>query len=116
MSGGRSTVMIRIANGFWRHWAEARRRYREAMRRAFGRPVNDPWPQMRRGLVLGGEEQLAKAGRLIGRKSGRAEARWTETSEAAARRERVRRLEAAAQQDMGLQKKLDRVRQAVDRQ
>jgi putative transposase len=68
----------------------AQAEYRKRMRQAFGQPVSNPWQQLRRGLVLGGETLLEKAERLLEKKSGLEEARWTETEQAATRREQIR--------------------------
>jgi hypothetical protein len=69
---------------------EAQAEYRRAMGRAFGDGVEDPWRHLRRGLVLGSEGLMEKAHRLIEKKSGQQEARWTETADAMARRRQVR--------------------------
>jgi REP element-mobilizing transposase RayT len=75
---------------------EAQAEYRRSMGRAFGRAVNNPWEELRRGLVLGSVELYDRARRLIAGKAGQEEARWTQTEEADAMRDRVRRLVKSA--------------------
>lgn len=78
---------------YWgRRRGPAQAQYRQAMRRAFGRQANNPWRQLRGGLVLGGEGLYRKARQLTERKGGLEEARWTLSQEAVEVRERVRRL------------------------
>jgi putative transposase len=79
--------------GYWgRTRREAQAEYRHTIRRAFGRPVRNPWDQLQRGLVLGSAELYDRARALIADKDGQEEARWTQTEEEAAVRQRVRRL------------------------
>jgi REP element-mobilizing transposase RayT len=71
---------------------EGQREYRQALGRAFGREVSNPWQRLRRGLVLGGEELLRKSEQLLEKKGGVEEARWTQTEETARVRARVKTL------------------------
>jgi putative transposase len=75
---------------------EAQAEYRRSMGGAFGRTVNNPWEELRRGLVLGSVELYDRARQLIAGKAGQEEARWTQTEEADAMRGRVRRLVKSA--------------------
>ncbi len=79
-----------------RYWgkdvATAQREYRQAIARWFMEPVENPWREMRSGLVLGGQELLAKAREMIGRIKGLDEARWTVVEQAIALQDRVREL------------------------
>jgi hypothetical protein len=63
------------------YWGRSRRtaqvEYRRAMARAFVGGVENPWERLQRGLVLGGEELVAKAEQLLEKKGGLAEAQWT---------------------------------------
>ena len=82
--------------------SEAHAVYRRRLRQAFGQPVNNPWEQLRHGLVLGGEEFCAKAQALLSTKSGREERHWTQAVEARRWQQRVQR-QVAAQQDTRIQ-------------
>jgi len=80
-----------------RYWgrskAEARRQYRQSMRHAFGHAVRNPWLQLRRSLVLGGDGFYKRIRTLVEeKKGGLEEARWTESEEAAQVQARVRKL------------------------
>ena len=78
---------------YWgRSRREAQAEYRETIQRAFGQPVRNPWDQLRRGLVLGSSELYDRVRALIAGKRGQEEARWTQTEEDTAVRQRVRRL------------------------
>ncbi len=78
------------------YWGRSRRgaraEYRQAIGRAFGQAVSNPWRQLRGAMVLGGEELYQKAWALTKQKGGLEEARWTQSEAAGAIRERVRRL------------------------
>lgn len=81
--------------GFWgRGRREAHRRYREEMSAGFGRPVANPWEELRGGLVLGTEALWRKARQLIGRKEAQEGLRWSQREGAKEARERVRRMVA----------------------
>ena len=79
-----------------RYWGKTEREavaeYRKAIRRAFGQTVKNPWEQLRRGLILGGEALYEKARRLIEDKGGLEEVRWTTAEEATQVRRRVKGL------------------------
>ncbi len=79
-----------------RYWgeelADAQREYRQAIARWFSGAGENPWREMRSGLVLGGDKLLARARGLIRRKQGLDEARWTVLAEATELRQRVREL------------------------
>ncbi len=85
------------------YWGRSRRgaqaAYRKAIRRAFGEAVSNPWRQLRGGMVLGGEELYQKARTLTKQKGGLEEARWTQSEEAGAIRERVGRLVESERDD-----------------
>jgi REP element-mobilizing transposase RayT len=68
---------------------QARGRYRQAIRRAFGQASSDPWRQLRGGLVLGGEKLCRKVRALTRGKGGLERARWRRTEEAGAMRAKV---------------------------
>jgi REP element-mobilizing transposase RayT len=88
---------------FWgRSTREAQRQYRQAMAAGFGRPVSNPWEELRGSLVLGTEELWDKARGLIGRKAAQEEVRWSEREGAKETQDRVRRL-AAKEKDRRLQ-------------
>ena len=76
--------------------------YRDRLRQAFGKPVNDPWKQLRHGLVLGNERLCAKAQALLADSTGREARRWTQAVEARHWQQRVHQ-HAAAQTDRRVQ-------------
>ena len=71
---------------------EAQRQYRQAMDRAFGHAVNNPWQRLQRGLVLGGEALSKRAAALLEKKGGLEEGRWTEAEETVRVRAAVHKL------------------------
>jgi REP element-mobilizing transposase RayT len=79
--------------------SEAQEAYRAAMRRWFAGEKTSPWEQLRGQLVLGGEELWKKTKRMIQKKQGTQEARWTKEQTTAVLRERVRDLVAAETDD-----------------
>jgi REP element-mobilizing transposase RayT len=62
---------------FGRPTASARREYGRFVAAAFGRVVESPWEGLRLGLVLGGEELLARVRALVKAKPKSDERRWT---------------------------------------
>jgi len=88
------------------YWGRTRREaqagYRQRLRQAFGKPVNNPWEQMRHGLVLGSEPLRAKAQALLARKPGQEERHWTKAVESKQWQQRVRQ-QAAAHADPRIQ-------------
>ena len=88
---------------FWgRSQREAQRGYRQAMAAGFGKPVANPWEDLRGSLVLGTAELWDKARGLIGRKAAQEEVRWSEREGAKETQDRVRRL-VAKESDTRLQ-------------
>lgn len=85
------------------YWGRTRREaqaaYRQGIRRAFGQAANNPWPQLRGGLVLGGEELYQKARALTRRQGGLEQARWTRSEAVAEARQRLARLLATESDD-----------------
>jgi REP element-mobilizing transposase RayT len=78
---------------YWgRSARQAQAEYRRSVARAFGQPVRNPWEQLRQGLVLGSQSLYDRVRARLAAKGGQEEARWTQVPEAAAIRERVRRL------------------------
>ena len=79
-----------------RYWGKTEREavaeYRKAIQRAFGQAVSNPWEQLRRGLILGGDALYDEVRRLIEQKGGLEEARWTATEDATQVRRRVKEL------------------------
>ena len=85
---------------YWgRSLRAAQAEYRQAIARAFGHPVRNPWDRLQRGLVLGGERLYDKVRRLIDEKGGPEEVRWSATEDAAQIRERVHELMAGETDD-----------------
>jgi putative transposase len=85
---------------YWgRSRREAQAQYRKAIRRAFGQAANNPWRQLRGGLVLGGERLYQQARRLAERAGGMEQARWTRSEAAVEIRQRLGRLLAAESDD-----------------
>jgi len=78
------------------YWGRSRRaaqaEYREAIRRAFGQAVNNPWERLRGAMVLGGDALYQKARALTKRNDGLEAARWNRSEEAGTIRARVREL------------------------
>jgi REP element-mobilizing transposase RayT len=85
------------------YWGRSRRaaqgEYRKAIQRAFGEAVRNPWRQLRGGMVLGGDELYEKVRALTKQRGGLEAARWTQSEEIGALRERVRRLVAGERDD-----------------
>jgi REP element-mobilizing transposase RayT len=79
-----------------RYWGRtprtARQEYRRIMRQAFGHSVRNPWEDLRRGLVLGGEELWQRTEALVRQKNGLEEARWSAQRQTERVRERVQAL------------------------
>jgi len=61
---------------FGRTRAQARRAYQEIMTKAFGRPVENPWDQLRGGLALGNDDLQKKVDSLLREKKGQEEIKW----------------------------------------
>lgn len=78
---------------------EAQAEYRKTIARAFGQPPRNPWDRLQRGLVLGGERLSDKVRRLIDKKGGAEEARWTATEDTTRVRERIHELVKAEADD-----------------
>ena len=72
------------------------------MAAGFGKPVANPWEDLRGSLVLGTAELWDKARELIGRKATQEEVHWTEREGAKETQDRVRRL-VAKESDTRLQ-------------
>jgi putative transposase len=59
----------------------AQRQYRKFVDDAFEHGVDDPWAQLQRGLVLGGEKLLERVERYLEGQSGQEEVRWVARTE-----------------------------------
>jgi putative transposase len=81
--------------GYWGEGSAARREYRAYLREAFGKTVENPWGELRGGLVLGGADLWRKAQEKIGVKTGADERHWTQGETATERRERLKDLLAS---------------------
>jgi hypothetical protein len=79
-----------------RYWGakrpEAQAAYRKEMAAAFGQSVNNPWEQLRGGLVLGGGALLDRVQRALSRTRDLEGARWTQRQSVRENQGRVRRL------------------------
>jgi REP element-mobilizing transposase RayT len=77
--------------GYWGKGARGRREYRAFMRSAFGKAVENPWEDLRGGLVLGADDLWRKVQSLVGKKSGAQGQRWVAGGTADEISQRLRR-------------------------
>lgn len=61
---------------YWGRGADAPAAYRRQIAQVFGKPVDNPWDQLRGGLVLGSERLWCRVKQLLAGKDGHDERRW----------------------------------------
>jgi hypothetical protein len=78
--------------GFWGEGDKGREEYRAFVGAAFGRAVENPWADLRGGLVLGTEALWEKVQGMVKGKAGQQEKRWVQGENAEELSRRLRQI------------------------